>query len=197
MNLTVDSQVKALIFDIDGTVIDTMPIHFKSWQTVAQNYGFEYPEQLFLKYAGMSTGSIVARLNTEQRLALDPEEIIKTKNATYLKLAVQIKPIRPVLRIVTEHHGKLPMALGTGECRSVATVNIQAAGLEKYFQIMVTADEVTHPKPDPETFIKCAELMRVDPKDCQVFEDGDLGLEAARRAGMVATDVRPFLRTQV
>lgn len=193
MNLKVESHIKALIFDIDGTLINSMPLHFKSWQAVAKTYGFEYPEALFYQNAGRSTGSIVALINTEQGLHLDPEMIIQAKNSSYRKLAVKIDPIQPVLKIVTEYFGKLPMALGTGEYRDIATVNIKAAGLDKYFDIMVCADDVTHPKPDPETFLKCAKLMQVDPESCQVFEDGDLGLEAARRCGMVATDVRPFL----
>jgi beta-phosphoglucomutase-like phosphatase (HAD superfamily) len=193
MNLKVEPHVKGLIFDIDGTLIDSMPVHLKSWQTVAKTYGFEYPEALFFKNAGRSTGNIVAMINAEQGHHLDPEEIIRAKNTAYRKLAVKIEPIQPVLKIVTEYYGKLPMALGTGEYRDIATSNIKAAGLDKYFSIMVCADDVTHPKPNPETFLKCAELMKVAPEACQVFEDGDLGLEAARRCGMVATDVRPFL----
>ncbi len=193
MNLKVEPHIKGLIFDIDGTLINSMPVHFKSWQAIAKTYGFEYPEALFFKNSGRSTGSIVALINIEQGLHLDPEEIIQAKKSSYRKLAVKIEPIPQVLKIVTEYCGKLPMALGTGEYRDIATANIKAAGLNKYFDIMVSADDVTHPKPDPETFLKCAELMQVAPEACQVFEDGDLGLEAARRCGMVATDVRPFL----
>lgn len=193
MNLTVTPHVKGLIFDIDGTLIDSMPVHFKSWQAIAQAYGFEYPEIQFFKNAGRSTGSIVALINTEQDLHLDPEKVIQAKNLSYRKLAAKIDPIPQVLQIVTDYYGKLPMALGTGEYRDIATANIKAAGLDKYFSIMICADDVTHPKPDPETFLKCAELMKVAPEACQVFEDGDLGLEAAKRCGMVATDVRPFL----
>lgn len=193
MNLTVTPHVKGLIFDIDGTLIDSMPVHFKSWQAIAQAYGFEYQETQFFKNAGRSTGSIVALINTEQGLHLDPEKIIQAKNLSYRKLAAKIDPIPQVLQIVTDYYGKLPMALGTGEYRDIATANIKAAGLDKYFSIMICADDVTHPKPDPETFLKCAELMKVAPEACQVFEDGDLGLEAAKRCGMVATDVRPFL----
>jgi beta-phosphoglucomutase-like phosphatase (HAD superfamily) len=193
MNLTVAPHVKGLIFDIDGTLIDSMPVHFKSWQAVAKAYGFEYPESLFFKNAGRSTGNIVAMINAEQGHHLDPDEVVRAKNAAYRELALKIEPIPPVIKIVTDYYGKLPMALGTGEYRDIATSNIKAAGLDKYFQIMVCADDVTHPKPDPETFLKCAGFMKVAPEACQVFEDGDLGLEAARRCGMVATDVRPYL----
>jgi beta-phosphoglucomutase family hydrolase len=191
--ITVSPQVKGLIFDVDGTLVDTMPTHFKTWQELAQTYGFHYPKELFFKYAGMSTYKIVELINREQGFHLNPEELTKVKNQAYLKLVSQLELIQPVFEIVTQYHGKLPMALGTGECREVAMVNIKAAGLDRYFEIIVTSDDVTHNKPDPETFLKCARLMNVPPEACQVFEDGELGLEAARRAEMIATDVRPFL----
>ena len=108
-----------------------------------------------------------------------------------------IQVIEPVFKIVKENHGKLPMALGTGEYREIALVNIRITGLDRYFDKIVTADDVTKSKPDPETFLKCAALINVPPEFCQVFEDGGAGLEAARRAGMIVTDVRPFIRENV
>ncbi|MCL6588539.1 MAG: HAD-IA family hydrolase [Firmicutes bacterium] len=191
--ITVAPQVKGLIFDVDGTLVDTMPIHFKVWQELAQRYGFHYPEELFFKYAGMSTYKIIELINQEQGFQLDPEALAKVKNQAYLKSVSHLGLIQPVFEIVARYHGRLPMALGTGECREVALANIKAAGLDQYFDIIVTSDDVTYNKPDPETFLKCARLMNVAPEACQVFEDGDLGLEAARRAGMIATDIRRYL----
>ncbi|HEX3044651.1 MAG TPA: beta-phosphoglucomutase family hydrolase [Bacillota bacterium] len=191
--ISIEPQVKGLIFDVDGTLVDTMPTHFKTWQELAKTYGFSFPEELFLKYAGMSTNKIINLINHEQGFQLDPEELTKIKNQAYLKLVSRLELIKPVFAIVTRYHGKLPMALGTGEFREVAMVNIKAAGLDRYFDLIVTADDVTHSKPDPETFLKCARLMNVPPEACQVFEDGDPGLQAARRAGMIATDIRPYL----
>lgn len=191
--ITVEPGVKGLIFDVDGTLADTMPTHFKTWQQLAKTYGFSFPEELFLKWAGISTSKIITLINQAQGLRLDPEKLAKIKNQAYLKLVSQLELIKPVFEIVTRYHGELPMALGTGECREVAIVNIKAAGLDRYFDIIVTSDDVTHNKPDPETFLKCARLMNVPPEACQVFEDGEMGLEAARRAGMIATDVKPYL----
>lgn len=196
MPLTVDPKARGLIFDIDGTLIDTMPAHLQSWQETARRYGFDYPVELFYKLAGMSTGQIVAYINQHQGLNLDPEAIIQAKNEAYLLLNKNIQVIKPVFRIVQEYAGKLPMALGTGEYRKIALVNLGITGLDRYFDKIVTADDVTRCKPDPETFLKCAELMKIPPEYCQVFEDGDQGLEAARRGGMIATDVRPFLKEE-
>ena len=193
MEIPIALQTKALIFDIDGTLADTMPTHFKAWQSVAKAFHFEYPEDLFYKNAGMPTAKIVSLLN-EQGYQLDPEVITKAKNADYLKLVTKIDPIQPVFKIVTRYFGKLPMALGTGESKDIAMINLKAAGLDKFFPIIITADDVKSPKPDPETFLQCAHLMKVRPEVCQVFEDGDLGLEAAHRAGMIPTDVRPYTK---
>ncbi|HEX7714370.1 MAG TPA: HAD-IA family hydrolase [Bacillota bacterium] len=193
MELGVDSRARGLIFDIDGTLADTMPTHFRSWQEVARRYGFAYPEDWFYKNAGMSTERIVLFLNERFGYHLDPAEIARVKASIYLEIAENIGPIEPVARIARENFGKLPMALGTGECRTIAARNIRSAGLAPYFSIMVCAEDVPNPKPDPATFLKCATLMGVEPQYCQVFEDGDPGLQAARSAGMIATDVRVFI----
>ena len=141
----------------------------------------------------MSTERIVLFLNERFGYHLDPAEIARVKASIYLEIAENIGPIEPVARIARENFGKLPMALGTGECRTIAARNIRSAGLAPYFSIMVCAEDVPNPKPDPATFLKCATLMGVEPQYCQVFEDGDPGLQAARSAGMIATDVRVFI----
>jgi beta-phosphoglucomutase family hydrolase len=193
MVLKVHPKARGLIFDIDGTLIDTMPIHFQAWQEVAGRFGFDYPEELFYKLAGMPTGDIIQYINKSQGKALDPETLVKTKNEAYLRLNSAIRVIQPVLEIVRENYGKIPMALGTGEYRDVALVNLKVTGIDHYFKGLVAADDVVNSKPDPETFLKCAQLMNVPPEACQVFEDGEAGLEAAKRAGMIVTDVRPFI----
>lgn len=197
MSLKVDPKARGLIFDIDGTLADTMPTHYQSWRQVAERYGFDYPESLFYKLSGMPTGDIIAYINEHQRMNLNPEEVVRVKNEAYLMLNSGIRVIGPVFKIVEENYGKMPMALGTGEYRNIALVNIKITGLDRYFDKIVTADDVTNSKPDPETFLKCAHLINVPPEFCQVFEDGGAGLEAARRAGMIVTDVRPFIRDNI
>jgi beta-phosphoglucomutase-like phosphatase (HAD superfamily) len=194
MTLTVNPRARGLIFDFDGTLGDTMPTHIQSWQVVAKMYHFEVSANLLYQVAGMSTGDIVAYLNRHFGYKLDVATITKAKNDAYLRLTKKINPVEPVLKIVQEYYGKMPMALGTGEYRNIALVNVKAAGVDRYFDILVTCDDVKKAKPDPETFLKCAELMKVAPEFCQVFEDAPPGLEAAARAGMIVTDVRPFIK---
>jgi beta-phosphoglucomutase-like phosphatase (HAD superfamily) len=194
MALTVDPKARGLIFDFDGTLGDTMPTHVLAWQAVATQYEFEISASLLYQVAGMSTQSIIEYLNRRFGYNLDIQTIMKAKNEAYLRLTKKITPIGPVFQIVQKYYGKLPMALGTGECRDIALVNVKAAGVDCYFEILVTADDVKKGKPDPETFLKCAELMKVPPEFCQVFEDAPPGLEAAKRAGMIVSDVRPFVQ---
>jgi beta-phosphoglucomutase family hydrolase len=193
MELNIDPGAKALIFDIDGTLADTMPLHFKAWQAIGQRYNFVYPQELFYELAGIPTTKLIPILNERLGCSLDPEQTIQEKEEIFLEMLPETKPIQPVVNLVYEHHGKIPMSLGTGGKREIATLTIKAIQLEKYFDILVGAEDVVNHKPSPDTFLKCAELMKVKPEACEVFEDGIQGLTAARAAGMIATDVRPFL----
>ena len=141
----------------------------------------------------MTTENIVKYLNQNFGYHLDVQAILNAKKESYLQLTKKITPIAPVFQIVQQYYGKMPMAVGTGEYRDIVKVNLKAAGVEQYFTHIVTADDVKKGKPDPETFLKCAELMKVAPEFCQVFEDAPPGLAAAAKAGMIATDVRPFI----
>ncbi|HQQ23642.1 MAG TPA: beta-phosphoglucomutase family hydrolase [Spirochaetota bacterium] len=193
MELKVDENAKALIFDIDGTLVDTMEIHYKAWEKMFALQGFNYPREVFYELAGIPTYKIVPILNERFNLKLDPEETMNEKEKYFMELFGAVKEIKVVSDIARKYHGVLPMSLGTGGRKDIAQMTMETVGLSKYFNIMVAADDVIHHKPAPDTFLKCAELMGVEPRFCQVFEDGELGLQAARTAGMIATDVRPYL----
>ncbi len=191
--IDVHPDARGLIFDIDGTLADTMGIHLQAWKLVGKMHGFDYPEDLFYRLAGTPTRKIVPIVNERFSLTLDVESMVKEKEEAFIKCIRDVRPIEAVARIVREYNGKLPMSLGTGGTRDLAILTMRAIGMDCYFDILVSADDVEHHKPAPDTFLKCAELMGVEPARCQVFEDGEQGLEAARRAGMIPTDVRPYL----
>lgn len=191
--IEIQPGVRALIFDIDGTLADTMTIHLEAWKKTARERGFEYPESFFYELAGTPTRQIVPVLNERFGLDFDIESTVRDKERAFLEKIGDVRIIEPVARLVREHHGRLPMSLGTGGTRELAALTMKAIGMDRYFDVMVSADDVTRHKPAPDTFLRCAELMGVEPRYCQVFEDGDQGLEAARSAGMVPTDVRPYL----
>ncbi len=108
-----------------------------------------------------------------------------------------MKPIIPVVALAKKYYGKMPMAVGTGGYNRLAWKTMEILGLDKYFEILVSFNEVTHPKPHPETFLKCAELLGIEPQFCEVFEDGELGMQAAKSAGMMATLVTDYYKVTI
>lgn len=193
MKLDIDKNAKGLIFDMDGTLADTMPLHFEAWKITAEEHGFNYSEDHFYKTAGMPTWKIVQVINENLGLNIDPEIFSKRKEQVFLELLTDVNPIGPVVDLVYKYHNKLPMSIGTGGKRGIALLTVKMIGLDKYLDIIVAADDVKNHKPAPDTFLECARLMGVGPAMCQVFEDGEMGLKAADAAGMIATDIRPFL----
>ena len=190
------SETKAFIFDLDGTLADTMPLHFEAWTKTAEIMNLEFSLDFLKSCAGMPSYKIINLLNEKNNHSIDPQEFSTLKEEYFTKEMHRIKKITAVTDLVYKHHGKIPMAVGTGGKRSIATETMQILDLDKYIPILVSADDVTNHKPEPETFLKCAELMGVAPKNCQVFEDAVLGFEAAKKAGMMLTDVTPFYQNK-
>jgi beta-phosphoglucomutase family hydrolase len=186
------ADTKALIFDLDGTLADTMPLHFKAWKKTAELMGLEYSLEFLTGCAGMPSTKIIELLNEKYNRSIDPQEFSALKEEFIEKEIHKITEIKPVTDLVYKYHNQLPMAVGTGGKRNIAQETMEILGLDKYIPILVSADDVTNFKPEPETFLKCAELMGVNPKFCQVFEDGLLGIQAAKNAGMMVTNVTPF-----
>lgn len=195
MNPDIKPGVKGIIFDLDGTLVDSMPYHFAGWKKACEKFGADI-DPSFLRLHTGSPGWIIASeiiktCKLDSSITID--DILKVKLEDFYSNQHLIKPIEPVVAIVKKYYGKLPMAIGTGGHRDAVERTLEVTGLKKYFDIVITANDVQNHKPHPETFLKCAELMNVEPRFIQVFEDGDLGIEAARRAGMVVTDVREFI----
>jgi len=190
-SLTVHPDAKALIFDIDGTLADSMPVHFRAWKKVLKKHGFDYFKELFLETAGMSTDNIIRLINQRYGLSMDPDAVSAEKEEAYMEIAHEVQPIAPVVAIARQYHGILPMAAGTGGYRHIVEQTIENIGLSDIIKIIVTTADVARNKPAPDTFLKCAEILGVEPRFCQVFEDAELGLQAGRAAGMIVTDIRP------
>jgi len=186
--------VKGLIFDLDGTLADTMPYHFEAWKRACSKYNAVIDNVFLRKHTG-SPGWIIAREiihNNGLNGSVTAEEIIGGKLREFFSMQHLVKPIEPVAEIVRHYFGRLPMAVGTGGHREAVERTLEITALRKYFTIIVTANDVESFKPHPETFLRCAGLMNVEPSLIEVFEDGELGIEAAIKAGMHVTDVRSW-----
>jgi beta-phosphoglucomutase family hydrolase len=185
-----EPRIQALIFDCDGTLADTMPLHYLAWQQTMQAVGGHFPEKLFYDLAGASNEKIVTTLNHTLGYQFDVSTLAHDKDERYLHLVAQAKPIEAVVAIAYEYKGRLPLAVATGGTRALVQSTLRAIGLSDFFEAVVTAQDVAHPKPAPDIFLECARRLNVAPEQCHVFEDADLGIEGARQAGMTVSDIR-------
>ncbi len=191
----IETAVEALIFDMDGTLTDSNPAHLKAWTRACHRFGMEYPREKFYYYAGLSSLKIAEDLvlRSGKNGIVDPAELSAVKEEEFLKVEDMVTPVPQVLSLVKYFHRRLPLAVGTGRRRTSSFRTLKHLDLLKYFDVVVTSDDVKEHKPAPDTFLECARRMDIRPEDCLVFEDAERGLEAARRAGMQVVDVRIWL----
>ena len=181
---------KALIFDCDGTLADTMPLHWQAWQTVTQRYGLLFPEDRFYRMGGVPSRDIIRMLSQEQGQTLDPIAASREKEAAYIQYLPQVREVKEVADIARRNYGVLPMAVASGGNRIHINEVLTHLGLRQLFQAVVTSEDVTRQKPAPDIYLEAARRLGVEPQFCRGFEDTDLGLAAIRAAGMDAVDVR-------
>ncbi len=181
---------RALIFDCDGTLADTMPGHFAAWVAALRAGGGDITEERFYQNAGVTSAAIIEALNKDFGYGLDVPNTVEAKEKMYVEGLHEIEEIKAVADIARAHAGQVPMAVASGGLRSVVHATLDAIGLRPLFNAVVTAEDVTHGKPAPDIFLRAAALLGVAPADCIVYEDGDPGIAAARAAEMRVIDVR-------
>lgn len=182
-----------LIFDCDGTLADTMPLHWRAWQLISRKYSIQFPEDRFYSLGGVPSRDILRLLSQEQGLTLDPFAVAKEKESEYLKSLPLIGPIPTVVEIARQNHGKLPMAVASGGSRHIIELVLTHLKIRQLFGAVVTNEDVTRQKPAPDIFLEAARRIGVAPGRCRAYEDTDLGMQAIRAAGMEAVDVRDML----
>jgi len=192
MELKLFPETKGLIFDLDGTIADTMPIHYISWKKTVARYGVNLSQKIFYSLAGVPAYETVNELNKMFSVKMDAGKVSVEKEQEYESNMSMAKPIEPAVRLIHKYAGKLPFSIGTGTGRIIAEKTLELIGLASYFPVVVTSEDVKNCKPNPETFLLCAKLMKVEPSQCQVFEDSELGFKAARKAGMMMTDIKKY-----
>ncbi len=181
----------ALIFDCDGTLADTMPIHFKAWTAMLGRHGFAFPETRFYELGGVPTKQIIRILSTEQGVPIgDLDAMVVEKEDLFLTMIDEIQPVQAVYDIGRDHRHIYPMAVASGGYRDVVERTLKFIGVDEWFHAIVCAEDTARHKPEPDVFLEAARRMGQEPAGCVVFEDTDIGLEAARRAGMHGVDVR-------
>lgn len=184
---------EALLFDCDGTLVDSMPIHIEAWQATLKRYGVDLPKEFIDQRAGMPTDLIVADINTAYGTVLEPKATADEKEEVYQKRLHEVQPIGPVLETAKAYHRRLAMAVVTGGQRHIIEATLATIGATELFTVLVTADDPVAPKPSPEIYLEAARRLGIAPEKCHVFEDGEPGIVAARAAGMTWTDVRELV----
>src|SRR5579859_76117 len=174
----------AYLFDCDGTIADSMPLHFVAWRKLLVEYGCEFEEETFYSLGGMPTREIVARLNLQQGLRMPVEEVCTRKERLYLEMLPELVAVPEILEHIEQQYGKIPFAVVSGSTRDSVVASLTTLKLLERFETLVCAGEYKKGKPDPEPFLLAASRLRVAAKDCLVFEDTEMGIAAAKAAGM-------------
>lgn len=174
----------AIIFDMDGTLLDTMPNHVKAWQLTAEHFQFPFDRNWLHSLGGMPSYKIAGEVNKRYGLSLDQQAVSSFKMETFSTLPFSGSPIMHTFEVFKLHQGKKPMAIGTGSQRDSALKLLSEAGVLEAFDCVVSATEITNHKPNPDTFLMAADKMGKQASRCVVFEDTKLGLQAAHAAGM-------------
>ncbi|GAA3344114.1 HAD-IA family hydrolase [Amorphoplanes nipponensis] len=182
---------RAYLFDCDGTIADSMPVHHVAWQRALGEWGGELSEELFYAWGGRPVVDIIADLNRLQGLRMPVEAVAARREVLFQELLPTVGAVPGVLEHVEDAHRRIPSAVVSGSTRESVTASLTALGLLDRFDVLVCAGDYARPKPDPAAFLLAAELLGVDPRSCLVFEDTDLGIEAATAAGMAAVRVPP------
>lgn len=174
------------IFDLDGTLLDTMPLHYRAWDRAMRAAGLREPldEDYFYALGGMPTLKVAELLGAHYGLKLDPAEVYHTKETFFQAMQGEATLIEPVVAFARQVSAARPLAVATGGTRDIATSSLVLTGLASLFPVVVTANDVRHGKPAPDTFLLAAERMGVPPDRCLVFEDAEPGIAGAKAAGM-------------
>ena len=192
IKIEIPPHVRGLVFDCDGTIADTMPAHYRAWVEALGEHDIEFPEAMFYEMGGIPAPRIVEILNERHAHDLPVMQTAMYKESLFERLIPEIMPIEPIVNIVREYHGTLPMAVATGGFRHIVEKTLDVLQIRGKFQAIVCAEDVRHGKPAPDVFLEAARRLGIDPALCMAFEDATPGIQAATAAGMRVVDVRPF-----
>jgi HAD superfamily hydrolase (TIGR01509 family) len=181
----------AYLFDCDGTIVDSMPLHYVAWKKALGEWNCEFDEELFYAWGGRPTPEIISTLNQMQRLSMPVERVAHRKEEFYFAMLPELKAVPEVLEHIVAQHGRIPFAVVSGSARDSVTASLETLKLLDRFETLVCAGEYQKSKPDPEAFLLAASRLGIAPKSCLVFEDTEMGIQAATAAGMASVKVPP------
>jgi HAD superfamily hydrolase (TIGR01509 family) len=187
------SSFDGLIFDCDGTLVDTMPVHYQAWIATLNLYGIPFPEDRFYALGGVPPDRIISMLAKEHGVELDVMAVTDQKENDFHHRLDALEVIEPVVAIAKAHRGRVPMAVATGSPDWSARRSLEQVGIIEWFDAIVSSEAVENPKPAPDVFLEAARRIGIDPTRCRAFEDTEIGIASARAAGMDVIDIRTLL----
>jgi HAD superfamily hydrolase (TIGR01509 family) len=186
-----DGHFRAYLFDCDGTIADSMPLHYIAWKQALGEWNCAFEEKLFYEWGGMPIVEIVTTLNKQRGLNMPVEKVAQRKENLYFRLLPRLKAVPEVLEHIEAKHGQVPFAVVSGSALDSVTASLTTLNLFDRFATLVCAGDYERSKPDPEGFLLAASRLDVAPESCLVFEDTDMGIQAATAAGMASVRVPP------
>jgi HAD superfamily hydrolase (TIGR01509 family) len=180
---------KAYLFDCDGTICDSMPLHYIAWKSVLAEWSCEFDEDLFYAWGGMPVTEIIASLNQRHGLSMPVAAIQKRKEEMFYANLPHMKAVPEVLEHIEAQHGQIPFAVVSGSTQESVRASLTTLKLLDRFETLVCAGDYVQSKPHPEPYLMAANRLGIAPEDCLVFEDTDMGIEAATAAGMASVKV--------
>ena len=181
----------AYLFDCDGTIVDSMPLHYQAWKQALAECNCEFDEQLFYAWGGIPVAEIISLLNQQQGLHMDVQKVARRKEGLYLEQLPHLQAIPEVVEHIDNQFGRIPLAVVSGSTRESVIASLTTVRLLDRFQTLVCAGDYGHSKPDPEAFLVAAARLSVAPQRCLVFEDTEMGIQAAQAGGMSWVKVPP------
>jgi len=179
-----EREFDAYIFDCDGTLADTMGLHYEAWKMALKPHGAELPEDLYYSWGGRPTREIIEAINEMQGLLMDPDDMVRHKEGLYHSLVPEAKAIAPVVAFARSKHGVKPLAVASGGGRQAVTATLEGLGILALFDVVVTSEDYRNGKPSPDPYLTAASRLGVNPAGCLVFEDTEIGRQSALAAGM-------------
>ena len=184
------ATARALLFDCDGTLVDTMGVYKIGWHQVFGRHGFDMTDEWFHTWGGHSTKAFVEAAFPDGDDELI-EQVSREGHEAFLKSVHLLEPFEHVVAVARAHHGRIPLAVVSGGPRAAVLASLRAVGIEDLFDVVVTVDDVTHGKPAPDVYLKAMADLGVTPDQCVAYEDSASGMRSAADAGIpVIHDVR-------
>ena len=193
-----DGLFKAYLFDCDGTIVDSMPLHYIAWKSALSEWNCEFKEEIFYAWGGMPVAEIIASLNKQHGLKMPVNDVAMRKEALYFEILPQLKAVPEVLEHIEAQYGQIPLAVVSGSTKESVTASLNSVKLLDRFDTLVCAGDYERSKPDPEPFLTAAHRLGIAPESCLVFEDTEMGIQAATAAGMASVKVpQPWERVSL